>query len=70
MEATKIGMHVVSANHYNTVEGTSVRDINMKNINVSIGGRAVNVNCNDVFNKEMCSTSKHHYFTTISSINA
>lgn len=45
MEAAKAGMPVVSVNHDNSVEGTTVRDIHMENFNVSIGGRELIVDC-------------------------
>lgn len=39
MEAAKAGMPVVSVNHDNSVEGSTVKDIHMENFSVSIGGR-------------------------------
>ncbi|KAM7531455.1 hypothetical protein LguiB_034865 [Lonicera macranthoides] len=45
MEAAKAGMPVVSVNHDNSVEGTTVRDIHMENFNVSVGGRDLIVDC-------------------------
>ncbi|GJV49717.1 NIN like protein 7, partial [Tanacetum coccineum] len=43
--AAKAGMPVVSVNHDNSAEGTTVRDIHMENFNVSIGGRELIVDC-------------------------
>lgn len=45
MEAAKAGMPVVSVNHDNSAEGTTVRDIHMENFNVSVGGRELIVDC-------------------------
>lgn len=45
MEAAKAGMPVVSVNHDNSAEGSTVRDIHMENFNVSIGGRELIVDC-------------------------
>ncbi|KAL5712991.1 ATP-binding cassette sub- F member 3 [Ranunculus cassubicifolius] len=39
MEAAKAGMPVVSVNHDNSAEGSTVKDIHMENFSVSIGGR-------------------------------
>lgn len=39
MDAAKAGMPVVSVNHDNSVEGSTVKDIHMENFSVSIGGR-------------------------------
>ncbi|KAF5195823.1 Abc transporter f family member [Thalictrum thalictroides] len=39
MEAAKQGMPVVSVNHDNSAEGSTVKDIHMENFSVSIGGR-------------------------------
>ncbi|GKB62239.1 hypothetical protein Tco_0918425, partial [Tanacetum coccineum] len=43
--AAKAGMPVVSVNHDNSAEGTTVKDIHMENFNVSIGGRELIVDC-------------------------
>ncbi|KAJ0907059.1 putative ABC transporter, AAA+ ATPase domain, P-loop containing nucleoside triphosphate hydrolase [Helianthus annuus] len=45
MEAAKAGMPVVSVNHDNSAEGSTVRDIHMENFNVSVGGRELIVDC-------------------------
>nr|XP_043629983.1 ABC transporter F family member 3 [Erigeron canadensis] len=45
MEAAKAGMPVVSVNHDNSAEGTTIRDIHMQNFNVSIGGRELITDC-------------------------
>jgi ATP-binding cassette subfamily F protein 3 len=45
MEAAKAGMPVVSVNHDNSAEGSTVRDIHMENFNVSVGGRDLIVDC-------------------------
>ncbi|KVH89985.1 ABC transporter F family member 3 [Cynara cardunculus var. scolymus] len=45
MEAAKAGMPVVSVNHDNSAEGSTIRDIHMENFNVSIGGRELIVDC-------------------------